>query len=217
GGGHTAQRLLFADLLECFLVLEDGLGHVRIHPSGGDGVDQDVVRGEFGGEAFDQADDGALGGAVMGMESLAALAGGGADGNDAAGALVNHVRDAQVDDAVDAFQIDGHHAVPFALGHFFDGGFLYVPDARVGDQDVQVAETLVGKLDQLFRRGHFGEIGLEKFDAGAVAAGFLGDALGGGGVAVITEDDVRARPCEEAYRGGANAAGTAGDECGLAG
>src|SRR5208283_1816770 len=103
GGGHAAQRLLFADLFESFLVLEDGTGHVRIHPAGGHGVDEDVVRGELGGKAFDQADDGALGGAVVGMKGLAALAGGGADGNDSAGALVNHVGDAQVNDAVNAF------------------------------------------------------------------------------------------------------------------
>jgi len=67
-------------------------------PAGGDGVHEDIVAGEFGGEALGKADDAAFGGAIVGMEGLAALAGGGADGDNLAGLLLDHVRDGEVDD-----------------------------------------------------------------------------------------------------------------------
>jgi len=58
------------------------------------------------------------------MEGLAALAGGGADGDNLAGLLLDHVRDGEVDDGVDALEVDTDHIVPLLFSHLFDGGDL---------------------------------------------------------------------------------------------
>ena len=57
---------------------------------------------------------------------------------------------------IDAVEIDFHHFVPLALGDFFDGRVFLVPDAGVGDEDVDSAEAVFGEFDQFFiveRRG----------------------------------------------------------------
>jgi len=46
--------------------LKHGIGHVSGDPAGGDGVHEDIVAGEFGGEALGKADDAAFGGAIVG-------------------------------------------------------------------------------------------------------------------------------------------------------
>jgi len=48
--------------------LKNGIGHVGGDPAGGDGVHEDIVPGEFAGEALGEADDAAFGGAVVGMQ-----------------------------------------------------------------------------------------------------------------------------------------------------
>ena len=149
----------------------------------------------------------------MRMKSFAALAGGGTDGDDASGFLRDHLLGGEVGDSVNTFEVDAQHVVPFALGEIFDGSVFDVPDAGVGDEDVELAETLNGIADEALGVGHAGEVGLERFDARAVLASFLLDLTGGVAALVVAEDNVSAGLREELHRCGANAARAAGDEC----
>src|SRR5256885_10586639 len=112
GRAGAAQGNGGGDGFAAFFGVDDGIGHIGGHPAGGHAVHQDIVAGEFAGEAFDQADDAALRGPVMGVEGFAALAGSGADGNEFAGFLLDHLRDGKMNDGVDAFQVDANHVVP---------------------------------------------------------------------------------------------------------
>src|SRR2546430_16275066 len=83
----------------------------------------------------------AFGSAVMGVEGFAALACSGADGNDLAGLLLDHVGDGEVDDRVDAFEVDTDHVVPLLFEHLFNGKIFEVPDAGVGYENIQPPEA----------------------------------------------------------------------------
>jgi hypothetical protein len=54
-----------------------------------------------------------------------------------------------------------------------------VPDAGVGDENVQAAEAGDGMLDELLVVGMLADVGLERFHARAVLAGFLLDLKSG--------------------------------------
>ena len=155
-------------------------------------------------------------GSVMSVECFAALAGRGTDSHDFPAFLRNHVRRDKVNYGINALQIDVNHFVPFALGHFFNGRVLLVPDAGVGDEDVNAAKTLAGEVDQLFGVSHFAEVGFQGFDARTVLAGFLRHLRGCFLAAVVIEDDVRAGLREELDGGGSDAARASGNQCGLA-
>jgi hypothetical protein len=75
--GGTAERDLGQQLLGRFGLAEDSDGHFGGDPAGSDTVAIDSLPDEFGGETFGEADEGALGGGVVGMEGFATLAGGG--------------------------------------------------------------------------------------------------------------------------------------------
>ena len=74
-----------------FGVAEDSDGHLGGDPAGGDAVAVDSLGDEFGGEALGEADESAFAGGVVGVEGLAALAGGGADEDDVAAGVVPRV------------------------------------------------------------------------------------------------------------------------------
>ena len=136
-------------------------GHIRIHPSRRHAIHQNIVRRQLERQALDEADDRAFRGGVVRVIRCAALAGDGAEGDDAAAFLRDHVRRGVVDHGVHALQIDANHFVPFALGQLLDGRVLLVPDSGVGHQDVDAAQAFAGEFDQLFGVGHFAEVGLE--------------------------------------------------------
>ena len=62
---------------------------------------------------------------------------------------------------IDALQIDANHVVPIALAQLLDGRVLLVPDARVGNQNVQPAQPLVREFNQPLGFRHFAKVGLE--------------------------------------------------------
>src|SRR5260370_1772253 len=111
----------------------------------------------------------------MAMEGFAALPGGGTDGNNLAGLLLDHMRNREMDDRVDALEVDAHHVVPLLFGHLFDGEIFQVPDARVGDENVQPPESGDGVIDKLLIFGMLADVGFERFHTSAMLAGFLLD------------------------------------------
>ena len=111
----------------------------------------------------------------MSVERFAALPSGGADGNDFAGLLLDHLRDSEVDNGVDALEIDADHVVPLLFGHLFDGSIFEVPDAGIGDENVQPAKPRDGVLDKFLVVSMLPDIGFERFHASAVLGGFLLD------------------------------------------
>jgi len=109
----------------------------------------------------------------VGVEGFATLPGCRADGNDFAGLLLDHVGDSEVDDRVDALEVDADHVVPLLFGHFLDGEIFKVPGAGIGHENVQAAEAGDGVLDKFLVVGMLANVGFECFHAGAVLAGFL--------------------------------------------
>src|SRR5437899_10023511 len=104
---------------------------------------------EFRSEALGEADDAAFACAVVRVKGFAALPGSGTDGNDLAGLLLDHVRDGEMNDRVHALEVDANNVVPLLFGHFLDGEIFEVPDAGVGDENVQTAEPRDGVFDEL--------------------------------------------------------------------
>ena len=131
--------------------------------------------GKFGGEALGEADDAPFGCAVVGVEGFATLPGCRADGNDFAGLLLDHVGDSEVDDGVDALEVDADHVVPLLFGHFLDGEIFKVPGAGIGHENVQAAEAGDGVLDELLIVSVLADVGFECFHSSAMLAGLLLD------------------------------------------
>src|ERR1700726_3920950 len=150
----------------------------------------------------------------MRVESFAALTRRGTDSYDAAAFLRDHVRHAVMNHGVNAFQIHADHLIPFALGELFDRRVLLIPDAGIGDKDIQAAKPFARKIYKFFRIGRLAQISLQRFHTGAVLACFLLHLFGSLAIAMIVEDDVRTSLCEEFYSCGPNAARAPSYECG---
>ena len=84
GIGDAAERDGGVDASGDGGVGEGGGGHVGGDPAGSDAVGVDALRGELGGEALGEGDEGALAGGIVGVEGLAARGGGGGDVDDVA-------------------------------------------------------------------------------------------------------------------------------------
>ena len=123
-----------------------------------------------------------------------------------------------------ALEVDADDRVPLVLGHRED--HPVAQDARVVDEDVQLAERGDRQLDQfpgLFVVGHVTDVGDR---AAARRADLVGDLLGGAGrrlagtvparLAVVVDDDGRAEPGEFQRLGPAEPAARAGDDRGQA-
>ena len=79
----------------------------------------------------------------------------------------------EMNERIDALEVDADHVVPLLFGHFFDGQIFEVPDASVGNDDVEAAEARDGVIDEFLVGIVAADIGLEGFDARAVLPGFL--------------------------------------------
>ena len=183
-------------------------GHGGPDGAGVDGVDADVVAGEFYCGGLGEDADGAFGGVVGGV-ALGDHAGDGGDVDDGAAAGSAHVGDDGFGAEEDAFGVDGHDSIPGFFGGFFE--VVALDDAGVVDEDVDFAEVGEGGLDGAVPVGldadvHFYEDGLA-----ADVGDFFGDAE-----AVfdldVGEDDFGAFVGEDAGFGGAHAAGGACDD-----
>src|SRR5579859_2329919 len=75
----AAHRNRASNLFAAFGIGNGGRTHVGVHPPRGHAVHVNARRRQFGGKAFYHADDRTLGGGIIAVVSLAALAAGGAD------------------------------------------------------------------------------------------------------------------------------------------
>ena len=142
---RAAQRDERQQLLGRFGVAKDIGGHFGGDPAGGDAVAVDALADEFGGEAFGEADESAFSGGVVGVESLAALAGRGADQDDVAAdtfdcGLRLHLGDGGADYAEDAVEVGAKGVPPLGGSHGFYRGVVGGPDAVVEHGAVEAAE-----------------------------------------------------------------------------
>ena len=215
--GGAAERDEGQQLLGRFGMAKDIGGHFGGDPAGSDAVAVDALGDEFGGEAFGEADEGAFGGGVVGVEGFAALAGGGADEDDvASGVAVASGWDCIWATAARTTpktlsRLMPRVSAPLGGGHGGDGGVVGGPDAVVEDGAVEAAEGGDGRGDEglaVFGGGEGLLDGAAEFGAAALVDEGFG-LLGGGAVA---EDDLCAGLTEEADGGCADSAGASGDE-----
>ena len=96
------------------------------------------------------------------------------------------------------------------------GKILEIPDAGVGDDDVETSETRNRVIDEFLVRFVAADVGLEGFDARAVLPRFLLNQSGGVFGFVVGEDDVGARLRKHFYGCGADPARASSDNCRLA-
>ena len=214
--GGTAERNQGQQLLGRFWIAKDVGGHLGGDPAGGDAVAVDALADEFGGETFGEADEGSLGGGVVGVEGFAALAGGGADEDDMSADPIHeglrlHLGYGGADYAEDAVEVDAEGVSPLSGGHRADGGVVGGPDAVVEDSAVEAAKGGYGGGDEglaIFRGGEGLLDGAAEVRASALGDEGFGLLCGG----EVAEDDLRAGLAEEADSGGADSAGASGDE-----
>lgn len=113
--------------------------------TGNDGVGRDLVPGEFHGPHLGEGDDAGLGGGVVRLAEVAVLARGGAD-EDESPALLLHPHDRGAGAGEGALEVDLGDEVEVLVGHLPHD--LVTQHAGVGDQDVQAAEGLDGRVDE---------------------------------------------------------------------
>ena len=107
--------------------------HVGQHPARRDAVDPDPAGSELGAERPGEGDDGALGGGVVGVERLAALAGRRGDEHDRARAAGQHPPRGLGAEGAHRGEVDADRLVPLARPSSSSiGGAL--PDAVVRDE-----------------------------------------------------------------------------------
>jgi hypothetical protein len=115
----------------------------------------------------------------MRVERFAALPRRGTDGNNLAAFLLDHLGHAEVDDRVDAFQVDMDHLVPLFFRHFFDGKIFDVPDTGIGHENVETAKTSDALVNEFLVVGVTADVSFEGFHSRAVSTGFLLDLVRG--------------------------------------
>ena len=144
----------------------DLLEDARLGGHRGDGVDGDVVLGDFLGERLGQRDDAGLRGRVGGGGGVALLAGDRGDVGDAAVVARDHAgHDGAAADEL-AAQVDADDAVPFLDRIFGDLG-VQAGDAGVVDQDVDLAKAAIVSRVRRSTWGFVGDIDGERDDLAA--------------------------------------------------
>src|SRR5438477_10284982 len=73
-----------------------------------------------------------------------------------------------MNDRIDALEVDANHVVPLLFGHFLYGQIFRVPNAGIGDENVQAAEPRDGMFDKILVFGVLTHIGLESLLASVV-------------------------------------------------
>src|SRR5204862_8110621 len=130
--------------------------------------------------------------------------------------LLDHLGSGEMNDRIDALEVDASHVVPLLSGHFLYGQIFRVPSGGIGDENVQAAEPRDGMFDKLLVLGVLTHSGLESFHASAVLGGFLLDLQRGVLGFDVVENYVGASLCKEFDGRRADSTRTAGDECRLA-
>ena len=209
GGAVSAEGLVVVEVLK--LLVGELAVEVGGDDAGGDGIDADVVGGEFDGEIPGQRGDTTLGGhGGAGGEGGDAVVGeDGTDVDDGAVAMGSHVADGGLGEQVGAAEVT-EVGVEFMGGVVGEG--FGCEGAGVVDEKVESAEAIDGVLDQLVGCLIAGDIGRGDGDSVGVGEPVGGAAEFGFGSAV--EDDAVASGDECVGDGEADAAAGTGDQSG---
>src|SRR5436309_2281629 len=119
-------------------LVEDVLGHGGHHlgvgVAGGDAVDGDAFAGDLEGEAFGEAEQSRFGGGVVGLADVAGLADHGAEGDDPAETVLQHVVEDRLGQVEGAGEVDAQDGVPVV-----DGRYAYrLDEGDAGEDDERV-------------------------------------------------------------------------------
>lgn len=164
----------------------DGVVHVGLDTTGGDGVDGDALVTAVDGHAADKSLDGTLGAGVDGvLGDTLGLTGDGAHQDDAAAdgeVLVGLTGDEEL-----ATGVDLEDAVELLLGDVLE--VTEGNDTGVGADNVELTEVLDGLVEELDGLGDLTNVGLDGNGVGAVLLDLLDDLVGSvGGVGVVDDD-----------------------------
>ena len=183
--------------------------------AGGDGVDADGGA-EGAGEGFGHHNEGGFAGAVGDGAAGANDAGDAGDVDDDAAFASGECGAGGAGGLKGAFEVDGEDAVPVFIAHGVEVGEVdEAGGAGVVDEDVEAAECFDCFLNHGAAGGIVGHIALDDDGFGTGGAALIGDGLGAVGGLVVVDGYAAAGLCEHHCRGGADAAGGAGDEGGF--
>ena len=210
GNDELVERMTAAIGLD----LAQGRGLRGGDVAGSDAVALDVVLAILGGDVLGQHLQTALGSGVGGDSLTAQLAHHGADVDDLAAALLDHIGNDRLGNDEGGVQVNVDDLTELGSGHLDHRDAL--DDAGVVDQHVDVADFLGDLLDHLIDGVLVGDIA---DIAVGVDAGFLvgGQALVHQLLLDVVENDGGAAVRHGGGNGKADAIGCAGDEGNLAG
>lgn len=193
----VGELLTTGDVLAADLVVHVGLDATR-----GDAVDGDLLVTAVDGHAANEGLDGTLGTGVDGvLGDTLGLAGDGSHEDDAAAdlkVLVGLTGNEELPTGVDF-----HNAVVLLLGDVLQ--VAEGDNAGVGRYDVDLAEVLLGLLEELLDLADVGDVGLDGNGVAAVLLDLLDDSVGGSVGVGVVDDDLGAASTELSGHSLANA------------
>lgn len=191
---------LFAELFD----------HVCVHNTRRDGVDADAAVGDFLREGARERVDGAFGGAVGDFAAAGMAAPDGADVDDDAFLLGEHVRQHGARAVEGAVDVGVEQIEPFGVEHVLQESCP--ADASAVDQHIDAAPVVVHRVDNLLHLRWLAHIALHTDDIAAFGLEHAGEAVGGFNTFLINEADAVSFAGKSANIGSADPARTTGDE-----
>src|SRR4051812_16832708 len=134
-------------------VMQCRRGHIRFHPARSDTVHIDSIARKLRRKPLHHADDRPLARGIVTMERLSALTCRRTDQYYmTAGALALHLGHAVFHQAKKTVDVDGQSGAPLIVRELVDRSILRRPDPVISYNDVHLAETLNGCVNQWFCR-----------------------------------------------------------------
>ena len=177
---HLASVFDFLPAGAFFAGGENLVGHIRVCTAGGEAVGLNVVFGVFGGDGFDETDDGGLGGGVSGEVGPGREGAAAADDDDFAGAALDHFRKYGAAGVHNAKDVGLEGFAPFAGISIMHQANRPL-DAGSGDKDVGAAKAGAHAFDRYDHPVKFADIagetegdsaGVLNFEVGEIDFGF---------------------------------------------
>lgn len=165
----------------------DGVVHVGLDTTGGNGVDSDALVTTVDGHAADEGLDGTLGARVDGvLGDTLGLTGDGAHQDDATAngkVLVGLTGNEELTTGVDL-----EDAVELLLGDILE--VTEGDNTRVGADNVELAEVLNSLVEELDSLGDLANVGLDGNGVGTVLLDLLDDLVGSVGRVGVVDNDL---------------------------
>ena len=193
-----------------FEVFGEFFDHAGEDVARGEGVGGDVSSGDFLGDGLGQADEGGLGGGVVGLAGVAGDAHDGGHVDDAAASLADHEGQDGPGAEESAAEIHVEGVVPFGGSHAHEESII--ADSRVIDENINAIPLLTDGGDHLLYLGFVGNVGLKGEGLAALGRDFIHELVSEGFAGVVVDGDFDAFGGESEGYGASDAAGGAGDE-----